>query len=442
MSVLAPATASLTAAQLAAYQAAFEADPANRIAMNACSAGNVDDIALNRRLLAGVDWTFSHEVKTGEVSNQKRAGFCWLFAALNWLRVDVIKARKLEHFEFSHNYLIFYDRLEKANRFLAAMVAMRDREPGDRAVEWMLREPCPDAGEWHMVANLIRKYGLVPKAAMADTANLEDSTFLNKVVDQKLRQAAARIFATPDEAAARAIQHEAMGDVYRILAILLGEPPATFDFCYRDKDEAHHALRGLTPRTFYEQVVGRDLDDHVWVMSAPLPDTPFGGTYYVERFQNVVEGQWGVFLNVEMPALKAMAVAALKDGEALMFGCDVLQASHRKRGVLDPEVLDYDLLFRTSFHMDRGDRIRFYQSTLTHDMVLLGVDLVDGKPTKWKIENSWGDESGLKGAFQMSDGWFDEHMYALVVPKKYLTAEQLAQAAQPPVALPAWHPLA
>lgn len=438
--------ATLTPDQLAGFRAAFDANPAHQLAMNACSFGNVDEIALDRRVLASLDWTFSHEVKTGAISNQKRAGFCWLFAALNWLRTDVIARLNVEDFEFSQNYLIFWDRLEKANRFLVEVAARRDRDPADREVDLLLREPCPDAGEWYMVANLINKYGLVPKSAMADTANLVDSAFLNKVIDYKLREATATIFARhragADAGEIDAIRQQAMTTIYRILCILMGEPPTRFDFCYRDKDERHHAHRGLTPQAFFREFVGKDLDDYAWVMSAPLESTPFGRTFYVERYQNVVEGRWGVFLNVPMADLKDLAVRALKDRQAILFGCDVLQESSRKLGVLDKGVLAYDLLFGTPFEMDRAQRMQFLQSTLTHDMVLLGVDLVDDRPVKWKVENSWGDEVGRKGIFQMSDAWFNEHVYCLVVHRSYLSHEQAAQLAQPPTALPAWHPLA
>lgn len=440
------AQAAIAPERLAAWRAEFAANPANRLAMNACSRGDVDEIALNRQVLATLDWTFSHEVSTGSVSNQKRAGFCWLYAALNWLRNDVMAQLGVEDFEFSTNYLIFWDRLEKANRYLTLMASLRDRSPDDRLVDFLLREPCPDGGEWHMVANLIRKYGIAPKSAMANTFNLEDSTYLNKIVDAKLRQATARLFAMhrsgASQAEADAFVQETMGEVYRILAILMGEPPERFDFVYRDKDKAHHAHRGLTPHEFYERFVGKDLADYAWVMSAPLESTPYHKTFHIEHFQNVVEGEPGTFLNVPMPELKALAVRMLQDKEAVLFGCDVLQAMHRKVGVMDLELFDYDLLFGTGFAMGRAERMQFLQARLTHDMVLVGVDLDGDRPLKWKVENSWGDEHGRKGVFQMSDAWFDEHVYVLVVPKRLLTDAQRDALSADPIALPPWHPLA
>lgn len=432
--------------QIEAWRAEFAKAPSHRLAMNACSRGNVDEIALNRSVLSGLDWTFSHEVKGGAISNQKRAGFCWMFAALNWLRIDVIAKLKVESFEFSQNYLAFWDRLEKANRFLSAMVELRDRSPDDRTVDFLLREPTPDGGEWHMVANLIRKYGLVPKSAMADTANLTDSEFLNKIVDAKLRQTAAALFAVHRKGAKKAeierTKREALAEIYRILCILLGEPPRRFDFTYRDKKEKFHAHRDLTPHSFFTQFVGLDLDDLVWVMSSPLESTPYNRTFYLEQYQNVVEGDPGKFLNVPMAALKDLAIRTLKDKQAVLFGCDVLQSSHRKLGVLAPDLLEYDLLFDAGFKMSRADRMQFLQARLTHNMVILGVDLVDDRPTRWKIENSWGDEPGNKGYFLMTDAWFDENVYALVVHRKYLDRAQQAAFAKAPTALPPWHPLA
>lgn len=440
------AFAAIAPERLASWRTEFAANPANRLAMNACSHGNVDEIALNRQVLATLDWTFSHEVTTGSVSNQKQAGFCWLYAALNWLRIDVMAKLGVEDFEFSQNYLIFFDRLEKANRYLTLMASLRDRTPDDRLVDFLLKEPCPDGGEWHMVANLIRKYGIAPKSAMANTFNLEDSTFLNKIVDAKLRQATARLFAMHRSGAGQAevdaFVQETLGAVYRILAILMGEPPEQFDFVYRDKDKQHHAHRALTPKAFYERFVGKDLAEYAWIMSAPLESTPYHKAFHVEHFQNVVEGEPGTFLNVPMPELKALAVRMLKDKEAVLFGCDVLQASHRKIGVMDLDVLDYDLLFGTDFAMGRADRMQFLQARLTHDMVLTGVDLDGDRPLKWKVENSWGDEKGHKGVFQMSDAWFDEHVYVLVVPKRHLSDAQRAALAEASIALPPWHPLA
>lgn len=431
---------------LESCRAEFAANPAHRLAMNACSNGNIDEIALNRQVLAGVDWHFSHEVAGGAITNQKRAGFCWLFASLNWLRVEVISKLKVESFEFSQNYLIFWDRLEKANRFLTAIVALRDRPTDDRTVDFLLREPSPDGGEWHMVANLIRKYGLVPKSAMADTFNLSDSTFLNKVSEYKLREAAAIVFelhrSGANDAAIAQAKRKALSEIYRILCILLGEPPQRFDFTYRDKKNKFHAHRDLSPHSFYEQIVGADLDDYVWVMSSPLESTPYHQTFCIEQFQNVVEGDPGTFLNVPMATLKDLAIRGLKDKQALLFGCDVLQASNRKLGVMDPSVLEYELLFNTEFSMDRAQRMQFLQARLTHNMVILGVDLVEDRPVKWKIENSWGDEFGHKGIFMMTDAWFDEYVYALVVNRRYLDREQSALLRKKPTVLPPWHPLA
>ena len=436
----------ITPEQLQAYRSAFEANPAHRLALNACSNGNVDEIALNRRALAGMDWHFSHEVTTGDISNQKRAGFCWLFASLNWLRVDVIDKLQVETFEFSQNYLIFWDRLEKANRFVSAMMDLRDRPTDDRMVDFLLRDPSPDGGEWHMVANLIRKYGLVPKSAMADTANLSDSTFLNKVIHYKLREAAAKIFALHREGATESrileLKEHALAEVYRMLCIMLGEPPERFDFSYRDKEKVFHSHRDLTPHAFYAQFVDRNLEDYVWVMSSPLESTPYHRTFYLDQFNNVEGGDPGVFLNLPMGALKDLAIRMLKDKQPVLFGCDVLQESSRKLGIMATDVLEYELLFNASFSMDRAQRMQFLQARLTHNMVILGVDLVDDRPVKWKIENSWGDEYGHKGIFLMTDSWFDEYVYALVVHKRYLDHDQERLLQQEPTRLPPWHPLA
>ncbi len=432
---------SITPDLIEVWQDGFNANPSYRAAMNACTRGNIEEIVLNRRVLSGLNWNFSHEVTGGAITNQKHAGHCWLFAGLNLLRTDLVSKLKVEDFEFSENYLVFWDRLEKANRFFEMMIALRDRPTDDRMVDYFLREPCTDGGEWHMVTSLIRKYGLVPKSAMAETFNITDSTFMNRVLAYKLREGAFAIRSAAKASDAKQVKQRAMAEMYRILCILLGEPPQRFDFTYRDKKKKFHEHRNMTPHEFYKQIVAVDLDDYKVLLSCPLESTPFFKTFSIDQLQNVVECPLGASLNVPLDVLKDVAVRVLKDKQALLFGCDALQMVNRKVGVFDPHLLEYDILLDTTFPLDRATRMQYLQARQNHNMVFVGVDLVDDRPVKWKVENSWGEDSGNKGFYMMTDGWFDEFVYALYVHKKYLSAEQLAMFKQEPTVLPPWHPL-
>lgn len=431
---------------LASFQREFHSRPANQLAMNALTRGNLQEVALNRRVVNRLDMSFSHEVEPGGgVSDQKQASTCWLFADLNWLRTFAQKKMNVAAFEFSQNFAVFWDKLEKSNYFLENIIRHAGKPWDDRRVYHLMNAPNPDGGEWHMLANIIRRYGLAPKSAMPDTFNLEKSRFMNEMLAFKLREAAVRLRAMhqagrPVEAL-RATKLKVMRVVYRILAIMLGEPPAKFDLAFRDKDKKFHREQGVTPREFYDKYVGVNPSDVFSLLSCPSSDMEFGRTYTAEFFGNMVGGDEWHCLNVPVSELRSRAVQVLKKEEACLFGCDVLQMSHTKEGLLDEELYDYDLVFDAPFKMDKATRVQTLQTRLTHAMVFLGVDLVDNKPVKWKVENSWGDAVGKKGVFLMSTEWFNEHVYDVVLRRQFMTPKLLRQIEQPPISLPPWHPM-
>ena len=436
---------SLDPATLTKFRSEFHQREANIIAMNACTRSALDEVALNRNVLASLDWNFSHEVPAGKITSQNQAGTCWLYASLNWLRTFSMKKMNVENFELSYNYLVFWDKLEKSNRFLEGIITHVDQPRHDRYVHFLLHEPLTDGGEWHMVASLIEKYGAVPKSAMADTYSLAHSALMNSILVYKLREGAATLRSMHRKGgsskALRKTKVEILQTIYRILSILLGEPPTTFDLTFRDKKK-YHRERNLTPRKFYDKWVGVDPRDYRWLMSCPTDDMPYDKTYAVDLFHNVVEAREGVFLNVPIDVLRSTSVKILKAKEPVLFGCDVTQRYNRKTGSMDTNLYDYELLFGTEFGMDKSTRIETLQVRLTHSMVLIGMDLVNGRPQKWKIENSWGEDVGHKGIFQMSDRWFEEYVLCVLTHRKYLSKPMLKSFDTSPMVLPPWHPVA
>jgi bleomycin hydrolase len=415
--------------------------------MNAVTRGNLPEIALNRNVLNRNNWTFSNEIEEKpDITDQKRSGTCWLFAELNWLRTITMKNHKIEKLEFSENHLMFYDKLEKANYYLEELLNLLDRDIDDRYVRFILDNPTPDGGEWHMIVNLITKYGLMPKDVMPDTWNREQSRFINELIGYKIREAYAQMrsmkSAKKSLEAIRKYKNGILAGIYRILATCMGIPPKTFDWSFRDKDKKYHQVTGITPQEFYSKYVGLDLDACYTLASCPTEQSPFGKTYSIKMFGNMVGGRQWKWLNVPVGDIKKIALKMLKKGDAVLYGCDVVQESHTKEGILSTELYDFDLLFQTPFRMDKQTRLEYGQSRLTHSMVLTGVELAGNKPVRWKVENSWGTEVGKKGIFVMTDTWFDEHVLDLIVPPAYMPAKLKKQFDQEPVMLPPWHVMA
>ena len=388
---------------------------------------------------------FSVDIKTGKVSNQKQSGRCWMFAALNTFRHRMLNQFDLKEFELSQNYTFFWDKYEKANYFYENILATADQDLTSRKVAFLLQVPQQDGGQWDMIVSIFQKYGVVPKSVMPESNNSSSSRELNTYLNKKLRKDASvlRQLVAEEKSAEeiQAVKAEMLQDVYNFLAISLGTPPEAFDFEYRDENQEYHLDRELTPQSFFEKYVGVNLDDYVSIINAPTTDKPYNKSYTVEMLGNVVGGKEVKYLNLDMDSFKKLAIAQLEQGESVWFGCDVGQSSTRDSGIMALDAYDVDDLFDVEFEMSKADRLDYGESLMTHAMVLTGVDLIDGEPTKWKVENSWGEKVGDKGFFVASDAWMDEFTYQIVVRKDLLTADQLAAFDAAPTVLKPWDPM-
>ena len=431
---------------LDAFSAAFHSSRVNTIAQYSVISLGVNKSALTFEGLKNNFHQYSVRLDNKGITNQKGSGRCWMFAALNCLRFKVIHDLNLEDFELSQNYTVFYDKLEKANYFIESVFKTLDEPTDSRLIQFLVRAPIQDGGQWDMMSALIQKYGVVPKTAMPETACSSGTGEITQLVTEKLRTYAAAIRADykagvpVEELYAR--KAEILNTVYRMLSIAFGTPPETFDFEVRTKDGQFIAERGLTPQAFYEKYVGIDLNDYISLINAPTQDKPYMRSFTVAYLGNVVGGTPVKYVNLEIDELKKAAIAQMQDGEPVWFGCDVGKRSTRDTGMMALDAYDYDGLFSTEFDLTKEEMLDYGLSMMTHAMVFQGVDLTeDGNPTRWCVENSWGDASGVKGMYLMSDAWFDKFMYQVVVNKKYLSQEILDAYNQEPIVLEPWDPM-
>lgn len=424
----------------------FDENPRNRMAMNAAVSCGICASSRNYETEREIPHEFSISLEQGAVTNQKRSGRCWMFAALNCMRFQVIKKQNLEDFELSQSYPLFYDKLEKANYFLESILDTLDEPTDGRLIAHLLAAPLNDGGQWDMLCSIVEKYGLVPKTAMPESVSSSATQEMVSYMTEKLREYACVL--RKGHKAGKSMEQlkkekEAMMEtVYRMLCISLGKPPRTFTFEYRDKDGNFHREANLTPKAFYEKYVGLRLDDYVSVINAPTEDKPFYRSYTVQYLGNVKEGRPVKYVNLPIEEMKQAAIAQLKDGEPVWFGCDVGKRSFRDGGLMDTGIYDVETLFDTDFPMTKAERLEYGQSLMTHAMVFQGVNLDEnGRPDRWRVENSWGEEAGKKGYFVMSDRWFDEYNYQVVVNKKYLSPKALEAYEMEPVRLNPWDPM-
>ncbi|WP_412988730.1 aminopeptidase C [Pediococcus siamensis] len=437
---------SISQEQIARYAKHYNDQNKSKVLERAVTKNGI--LAASEGLRGGADFSpvFSIDLETGSVSNQRQSGRCWMFAALNTMRHHLSEEFKLKDFELSQNYTFFWDKFEKSNWFYENIIATADKPTSDRKVAWLLNEPQGDGGQWDMLCAIIDKYGIVPESVYPETYNSNKSNEFNTLLNEKLRKDAVELRElvnanTPSEQV-QSRKEKLLEEVYRMASYSFGEPPTTFDWEYRDDDKNYHREAGLTPKSFFEKFVGWDLTNYVSIINAPTADKPFNHTYTIEMLGNVVGGRQVKHLNLNMRDFKQAAINQLKAGHSVWFGCDVGQHSEpRKRGLLDLGVYDEESLFDIDLSMSKAERLDYSESLMTHAMVITGVDLVDGEPKKWKVENSWGEKVGTKGYMVMTDEWMSEYCYQVVVDKQYLTeAQRQAQAEEPTKLLP-WDPM-
>ena len=439
----------VTPDDLAVFQATFHTDRANIIAKNAVSSVGIRAAARTPEGIAANAMSWDLEVSTGERTDQKRSGRCWMFASLNTYRYRTMKKYNLKSFEFSEAYPLFFDKLEKSNWFLENILDTLDEPLSGRLMAYLLSDPISDGGQWDMFRALTKKYGAVPKEAMPETACSSNTREMDKYLTRYLRSC-AKLLRDSAEAGVRgdlmvAMKKHMMDEVYHLLVTCLGEPPVSFDVRLRDKDDKVVLSGTFTPQEFFAEAVGMELDDYISLISAPTADKPFGHTYTVSRLGNVVEAGGVRYLNLAPQRLKEVAIAQLRDELPVWFGCDVDQSYVREEGIMDRAALDIDTLFGFPVEtcLDKADRLDYGESMMTHAMVLEGVRFdADGKPELWKVENSWGKDHARDGFNTLADEWFDEYVYQVVVDKKYLTDEERAvYDTEEPTVLEPWDPM-
>lgn len=411
--------------------ASYQGSAQDKAIRNALSGTSMTVLAASADRQAMPDTRFTYEVKTVGRTDQKSSGRCWLFTGLNVLRAKMIARHNLDELTFSQSYIFFYDQLEKANLFLQGVIDTRKLPMEDRKVDWLFSNPIGDGGQFTGVSNLIMKYGVVPAEVMPESYSANNTSAMRSQLSLILREGGLKLRAAK-QADVQSLKLSILKDVYRILALCLGVPPTEFTWAKDGKT--------YTPQGFYKEFLGEDLENN-YVMIMNNPTLEYGKVYEIDYDRHVYDGQNWVYVNLPMDRIKEMAIASIKDNTALYFSCDVGKFLDRSKGVADLENFDYQSLLGVNYGMDKKDRILTHASGSTHAMTLIAVDIKDNKPVKWMVENSWGATSGYKGNIIMTDEWFDNYMFRLVVEKKYVPGDVLSMMSQKPVLLPAWDPM-
>ncbi|XP_046979472.1 bleomycin hydrolase isoform X1 [Schistocerca americana] len=446
--------AALTPEILQRFRTNFYSEPKNCLAQNACTRTDPLDVCMSRKQLEETQHVFTHkvEIEGKPVTNQKTSGRCWLFAALNVMRVPFMKHYNLDEFEFSQAYLFFWDKIERCNFFLYNMVetARRGEEVTGRLVHFLLSDPATDGGQWDMFCSLVNKHGLMPKKCFPESYSCESSSRMNNILKSKLREYTKVLRdliskGANDTAINECIENQ-MEEVYRIVGICLGIPSETFTWEYYDKSKNYSSIGPITPLDFYIKHVKPhfNVDDKVCLVTDPRSTSPYGKAYTVDFLGNMVGGRRIIYNNQPVELLMKLCADSIRAGDPVWFGCEIAKRFASKLGIGDLDIHDYKLVFGVdvTVGLSKADRLVYGEGVMNHAMAFTAVSVgEDGKPTKFRVENSWGDDRGEKGYLLMTAEWFKEFVLEIVVDRKLVSREVLEVFEQEPVVLPAWDPM-
>lgn len=435
----------ITPDMLSQIKQSYQGTSSDKALRNAIGNNDIRKLALNQENLKGMDTHFSVKVNSRGITNQKSSGRCWLFTGLNVMRAKTLARYGFPSFEFSEIYPFFWDQLEKSNLFLQGIIDTGKKPINDKTVEWLFQHPLSDGGTFTGVADIVSKYGLVPKEAMPETNSSENTSRMANLISLKLKEYGLQLRdkiaqgATPS--ALEKEKTSMLGTIYRMLVLNLGVPPTEFEYVRTDAKGNPVETERHTPMSFLEKYGDSHLLNH-YVMLMNDPSREYYKCYEIDYDRHRYDGKNWTYVNLPIEDIKEMAITSLKDSTMMYFSCDVGKFLDSGRGLLDVKNYDYESLMGTTFGMDKKQRIQTFSSGSSHAMTLMAVDLdKNGKPVKWMVENSWGPESGYKGHLIMTDEWFDEYMFRLVVETKYVPSKVMELFKQKTIRLPAWDPM-
>ena len=422
--------------QIKKYRNTFYSDKSNKIISDSIINNGINKTCFNSEVLVEDQNVFNIELPDSKRLDQKNSGRCWAFAGINMIKHDIAKNLNIkpEDIDLSVNYLVFYDKLEKSNTIYENIISLEkyDFDTINKLKIINLEE----GGYFEYFRELIKKYGVIPSSYMPENATSEDSRSLMIVYNEKIKRDIYTLLeAKKQNKSVKEMQtmtEKMIEENYIILSKMLGTPPLEILFEYKDKDNKVVSKK-LTPQEFYNHYCTLNLDDFIPIASMKMYNKEYYKKYYSKYKDNILGKGVLEFINLPLNEFKELAIAQLKDNIPIWFGAEVKKMRNQEKGILDTNSYNYEDVFNFKM-LNKEENLNLNAITLAHAMSLVGVHLIDNKPVRWKVENSWGDKDN-KGYFIMNDNYFDEFVMEIIIKKDYLTEKQLKLLDQEPIEL-------
>lgn len=447
------------------FNNALKHDSSFEVLKNAIQKNGIADAIFSTQNTFKIQNVFNTEVEDVPIlTDQKRSGRCWMFAGLSVISAIVKKNLKIKDIELSESYLMFYDKLEKCNTIFEYVINNINEKVDSRLFRYILGLSGEhDGGFWHYFIKLVKKYGICPKDVMGETYDSSNSSKMNQLISAVVTRSIYLMRENKFNKNLREIKENALTDIYKILSLCVGSPVNEFVFDYEvldgsgkddkeentDKDKKDKKANGkefkslkTNPLEFAKNYLLTDIDDYVILCNYPGKKYKYMSTFTNKMNLNIIDNDEIKYkvLNVDIDIMKEGVIKSIKGNNPVWFGCDVTIDSTRSGGYLSTEIMDASKILNIDLSYDKTARIELLNTESNHAMVFTGVHL-DGnnKPVRWKVQNSWGEETGKKGYFIMTDTWFTDYVYECVIKKEFLTKEIIKAYRKKPINLEPWN---
>ena len=424
--------------QISKFNEEYNKNRNNKIIENSITKNGLENTCIDRQIIMENQPVFNIELPECKRYDQKDSYKCWIYAGINVIKHDISKNLDIDimKLELSNNYIAFFDKLEKSNNAYENIIELENTSLDYIHKERIIKFCVAEGGYWQWFVAIINKYGIVPMPFMSDAVESTNYQKVSEILAEKVKKDINYLLELKNKNESieklREEKERFLQENYNLLSKILGEPLFKFDYEYKDKDNNYMIYKNMTPIDFRNRFLTLNLNNFVSIGNFPMYNKEYYKVYSKKYLGNIYKSSYANFLNLPIEDLKELTIKQLKDGIPVWMGAHILKLRDKKSGVLDIRLYNYKetLNFKP---LTKKESLDLHDIEMHHAMTFCGVHLVENKPIRWKVEDSYGDKEKENGYYIMNDNFFNEFVLNVIIEKKYLSKEQLELLEQEPI---------
>lgn len=408
----------------------YNKDIKNKIVENSITRNGLENTCIDRKIIIENQPIFNIELPESKRYDQEDSHKCWIYAGINVIKHNIAKNLNIDimNLELSTTYISFFDKLEKSNNTYENIIELENVDLDYIHREKVMQYCVAEGGYWQWFVAIINKYGIIPMNFMPDNAESKNYQKITEIFTEKVKKDITYLLKLKSNNESieelRKIKDKFLQENYNLLSRVLGEPCSKFNYEYKDKNNNYIMYKDMTAKEFKNKFLTLDLDNFVSIGNLPMYNKEYNKIYSKKYLGNVYKNSYASFLNLPIEDLKNLTIKQLKDGIPVWMGAHIRKFRDKKSGILDIRLYNYKETLEFN-PLTKEEALNLRDIEMHHAMTFCGVHLLEDKPVRWKIEDSYGDKEKINGYYIMNDNFFNEFVLNVVIDKKYLSNEQL-----------------